>query len=128
MMSNGTGGEQQSTTGNSSLGKDDFLEILITQLTNQDPMDPMKDKEFISQMAQFSELEQITNMSESLDNLTRVSLSSSVGYLGRTVEYIDGEGERVSGEVTGIRFDQGQVILDVGEENSTVLDNIVSVS
>jgi flagellar basal-body rod modification protein FlgD len=43
---------------NNVLDKNDFLEILITQLQNQDPTEPMKDKEFIAQMAQFSSLEQ----------------------------------------------------------------------
>ena len=48
------------------LGKDQFLQILVTQLRNQDPMQPMQDKEFISQMAQFSSLEQMMNMSIAL--------------------------------------------------------------
>lgn len=48
--------------GSSALGKDDFLKLLITQLQNQDPSNPMQDKEFIAQMAQFSTLEQMTNM------------------------------------------------------------------
>ena len=47
------------------LGKDEFMKILITQLTHQDPTEPMKDTEFIAQMAQFSTLEQITNMTSS---------------------------------------------------------------
>ncbi|OMD05304.1 flagellar hook capping FlgD N-terminal domain-containing protein, partial [Paenibacillus odorifer] len=51
------------TTGNSTLGKDQFLKILITQLQNQDPMQPMEDKEFIAQMAQFTSVEQLMNIS-----------------------------------------------------------------
>ena len=51
---------------NAALDKNDFLKILITQLSHQDPTQPMDDKAFIAQMAQFSSLEQMTNMSDGL--------------------------------------------------------------
>ena len=76
----------------SELGKDDFLKILITQLQNQDPTKPMEDKEFISQMAQFSSLEQMTNLNQAFgDMATRLSASSAMNFLGRTVQYQQGE-------------------------------------
>ena len=48
------------------LDKDDFLELLIAKLSNQDPLDPMQDEDFVAQLAQFSSLEQLSNMNENL--------------------------------------------------------------
>jgi flagellar basal-body rod modification protein FlgD len=70
-----------------SLGKDDFLKILITQLSYQDPTAPMEDKEFIAQMAQFSTLEQMTGMAGDFSRLTEMLTNSeAVGSLGKSVE------------------------------------------
>lgn len=75
-----------------TLDKNDFLKLLMAQLTNQDPTDPMKDRDFIAQMAQFSSLEQITNMSQDFSKLAGVlSTSKALGTLGKFVEIIDGE-------------------------------------
>lgn len=69
------------------LGKDDFLKILMAQMTNQDPTSPMDNTQFIAQMAQFSSLEQMTNMSANFEKLaSMVSSSEAQSLLGRTVE------------------------------------------
>jgi flagellar basal-body rod modification protein FlgD len=74
------------------MDKDDFLKILITQLTHQDPTAPMQDREFIAQMAQFSSLEQMTNVSRSIETLAnRLTGSGAAGMLGKTVEIAVGE-------------------------------------
>ncbi|MFB5660561.1 flagellar hook assembly protein FlgD [Alteribacillus sp. HJP-4] len=70
----------------SMLGKDDFLKILMTQLQNQDPMNPMDDKEFVSQMATFSSLEQMTNMSAAMESMAE---SQKSGSLAQHSELID---------------------------------------
>jgi len=74
------------------LGKDEFLKILITQLTNQDPTEPMQDREFIAQMAQFSTLEQMTNMTGEFQRLGALLQSGqAVSVLGRTVDVVLGD-------------------------------------
>lgn len=65
-------------TGSDVLGKDDFLKILMVQLQNQDPMNPMQDKDFIAQMATFSSLEQITNMGKSIEKFVSVQEQSQM--------------------------------------------------
>ncbi len=85
-----------------SLGKNDFLKILITQLSYQDPTKPMEDKEFISQMAQFSSLEQMTNMSKGFANLKGMLMqSNALNLLGKNVEIITGD-KAVTGVVEEI--------------------------
>jgi flagellar basal-body rod modification protein FlgD len=68
------------------LGKDEFLQILVTQLRNQDPMQPMQDKEFIAQMAQFSSLEQMMNMSKEMTSL-RQSAGMVAALIGKEVSW-----------------------------------------
>ena len=56
-----------------ALGKDAFLRILVTQMKNQNPLEPLKDTEFIGQMTQFSSLEQLTNLFESISTALQFS-------------------------------------------------------
>ena len=87
---------------NAALDKNDFLKILITQLSHQDPTQPMDDKAFISQMAQFSSLEQMSNMSEGLTKVADlISRSQAVSLLGSAVEIANGE-STVSGIVEAV--------------------------
>ena len=92
-----------------SLDKDDFMKILITQLTHQDPTKPMEDKAFIAQMAQFSTLEQMSNMSQEFTTLKSVMMSNQAySLLGRNVTVADGE-QIVTGvveEVVGREYPQ----------------------
>ena len=87
---------------NAALDKNDFLKILITQLSHQDPTQPMDDKAFIAQMAQFSSLEQMTNMSDGLAKVaTLVAKSQAVGLLGNAVDISNGA-ETVTGTVEAV--------------------------
>jgi len=73
-----------------SMGKDDFLMLLVTQLENQDPLNPMEGTEFTAQLAQFSSLEQLQTISADIEGLKKVQIdqgqSQAVAYLGKSVE------------------------------------------
>ena len=88
------------------LGKDDFLKLLMAQLTHQDPMEPMDNSQFIAQMAQFSSLEQMYNVSNGFTKMAQLMQSSeAAGSLGKRVE-LDVEGERIAGIAEG--FTRGE--------------------
>lgn len=97
---------------NDELGKDDFLRLLITQLQNQDPMEPMEDHDFIAQIAQFSSLEQMQNLNTSFSYSMGFSLMGK--YISATVtDEKTGEIRYVEGEVSEVRSVSGQVYLVV---------------
>lgn len=107
----------------STLGKDEFLKILIAQISNQDPMKPLEDKEFISQMAQFTTVEQLTNMSKELRELKN-SLGFSATLIGKSIEWesasASGSSSVIqSGVVDSISMKSGESYVVVnGEEIS----------
>lgn len=85
-------------TGSTVMGKDDFLKLLIVQLQNQDPLNPMEDREFIAQMANFSSLEQMTNMNQMMEKMVNATISQSlvqhselIGKKVTWVEYVENE-------------------------------------
>jgi flagellar basal-body rod modification protein FlgD len=99
------------TLPNQNLGKDEFLKILLTQLSYQDPMAPMEDKEFIAQMAQFSSLEQMNNMAADFARMARMLQSAEAsGALGKSVEISEGD-EIISGTVRAVTRDPDPQIL-----------------
>jgi len=106
-----------------SLGRDDFLKLLVAQLSFQDPLEPMNDREFIAQMAQFSTLEQMTSMSSDFSRLTSMLTGSeATSALGKTVEILQGDrsiqgvvqavtrGEIPQVMVNGINYNWDQVV------------------
>ena len=115
-----------------NLGRDDFLKILITQLSFQDPTAPMEDKQFIAQMAQFSTLEQMTGMAKDFSRLTSMLMGNEAsGALGKNVEIMEGEsiiqgvvqavtrGETPEVLVNGSFYDWNQVIKVFAEEKES---------
>jgi flagellar basal-body rod modification protein FlgD len=111
---------------NAELGKDQFLKLFVAQLQHQDPMNPMQDQDFMGQMASFSTLEQVTNLASANASMaTNLSLSQSVGLIGRTVSWTDAAKVTHSGVVEKVNQSaDGKPVLTVsgteGVDPSTI--------
>ena len=95
------------------LGKDDFLKLLITQLSHQDPTNPMDNTAFIAQMAQFSSLEQMNNMANGFDRMASLmNNNDAVSTLGKTVDIEIGS-DKITGVVESVtRGEKPQVLVN----------------
>jgi flagellar basal-body rod modification protein FlgD len=95
--------------GKQVLDADDFMKLLTTQLTSQDPMNPMKDTEFISQMANFTSLEQMRSLSKSFETFTTDQrMAAAPAYLGRQVTIKDAAAGEITGTVEAITLRDGK--------------------
>jgi len=113
-----------------SLGKDDFLKILIEQLKNQDPTEPVKDRDFIAQMAQFSSVEQLATMSKEMA-LLRQNLGLASSMIGMTIEWMgtdsSGAAAAMIGKVDAIVVKEGKQYVISGS-HQVPLDDVISIS
>ena len=131
---------------NDALGKDAFLQLLVTQMKYQDPLDPQDNSEYLSQLAQFSALEQMTNVSKGLENVSKIvdninssvligQLSSMIGQPVQWVTEVKGEDGKMTkqnfeGKIIGVSITDGQpsVIADVnGKSHQVEVSKIVRV-
>ena len=100
---------------NAEMGKDQFLKLFVAQLQMQDPMNPMKDQDFMGQMASFSTLEQVSNLAKANEAIAaNLSQSHAVGLIGRTVTYLGEDGAAKSGVVEKVTNKDGSSVLTVG--------------
>lgn len=108
------------------LGKDDFLNLLVTQLRYQDPLSPTDNTEFIGQMAQFSALEQMQNLNNSFTGTMAYSLIGK-GVIATTEKTEGKEVSRVSGTVTGVSVDNGKYYLVIDDTITVPAENTLEV-
>jgi len=118
------------------LNKDDFLNLMVTQLKNQDPLNPLDNNEFISQTTQFSSLEQLINIGESIKALTESQTNNSMNnnlysasnFIGKEVKYYSNEiNLDDSGALIGFELDDipSSVTLKIIDGNGNEVADIV---
>ncbi|MCB9916260.1 MAG: flagellar biosynthesis protein FlgD [Planctomycetes bacterium] len=105
-----------------SLGKDAFMSLLVAQLQNQDPTNPQSNEDFIAQLAQFSSLEQMTQLNDAFlglavlqqSNALMSQLTDSSSLIGQTVRYEDpSTGELLEGTVDSVKIQDGLAVLNI---------------
>ena len=107
------------------MGKDQFLKLFVAQLQHQDPMNPMNDSEFIGQMAQFSTLEQVSNLASANERVAKsLAANHAIGLIGRTVTWVDEADVVHTGVVEKVTTKDGSPFLTVsgtaGVDPSTI--------
>lgn len=124
-----------STAPSSTLDKDAFLKLLVTQVRNQDPLQPQGGTEYVAQLAQFSSLEQMQNLNDNIvglallqqNNALMSQLTQSSALIGQNVEWTDPEtGDVHTGAVTSVKLKDGLALLEIDGED-VPLGNVTQV-
>jgi len=119
--SNALSSALSSVTGSSGqfVSENTFLTLLITQLKNQDPMNPQDSSQFVAQLASFSSLEQMTSMNTAMNNVLD---NSATSLIGQNVTLLDSSGNLVQGTVTGIVYFANTPAVQVNGVNYPLSD------
>lgn len=104
------------------LDRDAFMQLLVTQLSNQDPLEPVKNEEFVAQLANFSSLEQLETLNENILGMTALSHSNALlsqltqgsALIGKDVQWVEPQtGESFTGTVDSVKIKEGFAILNI---------------
>ena len=96
--------------GQSNMGKEEFLNLLVTQLRYQNPLEPMKDTEFVAQLAQFSSLEQLSNINTTLDNSSQLDYVLSQTIANTMATTLIGKEVIATGNQINHSYDSGETL------------------
>jgi len=120
--------EREGLGSDNGLGQDAFFRILITQMQNQDPLNPMEDREFVSQMAEFSSLEKSEKIYSLLEkNLNPNQLLSNTNLIGREIT-ADINGIEKKGIVNAVKTSNNKVYAVLDDDSEINIDNIRAVN
>lgn len=118
------GATSSDVTQRAGLRQEDFIRLFVAQLSFQDPLEPVDNREFLAQLAQFAGLEQSRITGEGVTNLVAIeSVGQSVGILGRQVE-VATESGNVTGTVTAIEFDGAGPTLSIQTTGGSAITDL----
>ena len=111
-----------SAVSESQLDKGAFMDLLVTQMKNQDPLEPSKNEEMLAQLAQFSSLEQMEELNENIfglavlqqSNALMAQLTNSSSLIDKSVQYVDPTtGDELWGTVQSVKIEEGLAVLNI---------------
>jgi flagellar basal-body rod modification protein FlgD len=124
-----TTGGTSSTKSNFDLKAEDFIKMMITQLQNQDPMEPAKNDQLLAQMSQIGQLQSATSLQESLKGLvTQNQIGAAAGLIGKSVQGLDDNDDPVTGTVTSVRVEKDSVSLELDNGTTLPLSRVTTIS
>lgn len=117
-----------STGSVSAINQDQFLQLLVSQLQNQDPLNPVSSSDFISQLATLNSVQGLQSLNASFSQMLKLQqVTQGVDLIGKTITYTPaGGGTALTGKVDSVAVQDGSFVLQVGG-NSVALDQIQTV-
>src|SRR5438270_10638056 len=117
------------TSSKHQLNTDDFIKMMLTQLQNQDPLEPAKNQELLAQMSQIGQLQTSTQLQETLKGLALQNQLGSAGNLiGKLVQGLDGNNDSVVGLVNSVRVENNQVFLELDSGKTLPMANVMAIA
>lgn len=120
---------KQLKSGKMELKAQDFIQMMITQLQNQDPMNPAKNEELLAQMSQIGQLQASTTLQDSLSGMMIQNQIGAAGNLiGKSVQGMDDQNNTIAGVVSSIRVESQQVFLELDSGKRLALGRVTSIA
>ena len=111
------------------LKTEDFIKMMITQLQNQDPLEPAKNQELLAQMSQIGQLQSSTTLQESLKGMVlQNQIGAAAGLIGKTVQGLDGQDDPVTGLVNSVKIGADSVSLELDNGKTLELSRVMSIA
>lgn len=130
-------GTSSTSSLSSEISMDNFLTLFVTQLQNQNPLDPTDNSEFMSQLAQFSALEQEQQQTEYLSSMTSIDTASlqldqltmASTFIGKTIKYSSdiNPNETLTGVVEGVKLEKDGTVSFIVNGESVSISNLIEV-
>ena len=123
------GGTQRASKNAYNLKTEDFIKMMITQLQNQDPTEPVKNEQLLAQMSQISQLQSSTTLTTTLESMTlQNQIGSASSLIGKVVKGLDADGDPVDGLVNSIKVVDNKVQLQLDNGKALSMSNVSEIA